>query len=300
MKVSVILPVYNGEKTLRRTLESLVHQSFKDFELIVCIDGSKDDSILIINEFKECFKHLKLLINKKNLGLGATMNKLVAHSIGEYIAVAEQDDFYYEYRLEKQVDFLNKNSDYGIVTGIADFWDGEKVTFRFPGILVNGNQYPKGEEMFLYMYRFQTKVVNSCMMFRKKVHIENGLYFSKHYPNIPVDWAYFLRFCLVSDIYGLQETLVLLDRRVDRASVTSNKKVQFEAAKELLKNFKYEYPRLITIADYKFARTTQHIMELSECNKYRVLLYLIKYFLQNPRDKRWLSYIKKRIVNFIK
>ncbi len=299
-KVSVILPVYNGEKTLVQTLESLIQQTFQDFELIVCIDGSKDNSLQIINDLKDKFKKVTILNNEKNLGLGPTMNRLVANCSGEYIAVAEQDDFYYPDRLQLQVAVLDSNPAIGLVSGIADFWDGEKITFRFPCILVNGESYPLGKEMFLLNYLHQTKVVNSTMMFKKSVHINNGLYFSMHFPNVPIDWAYFLRFCLISDIYGINQSLVLLDRRNERNSVTSNKSKQFSASRELIRSFYYEYPDLIKKKDYQFAMTTQHLMELSALSLFQFPIPFIRFYLKNPTDKRWVTYLTKRSKQFLK
>jgi glycosyltransferase involved in cell wall biosynthesis len=294
-KVSVILPIYNGEKTLAKTLESLQHQTFQDFELVVCIDGSKDASLQIVEAVKDKFKKTTILSNDENLGLGPTMNKLVFHTQGDYIAVAEQDDVYYEDRLKKQVEVLDANPDIGLVSGIADFWDGEKIGFRFPGILVNGKQYPTGKEMFLFNYRYQMKVVNTCMMFRKATHVNHGLYFSKHYPNIPIDWAYVLRFCLYDNIYGIPESLVLLDRRNDRNSITKNKKIHFLAALELLRSFKFEYPQIVSEKEYKFGKTTQQLMRLSEYNKFEWPIHFVKFFFQNPTDDRWFGYVLKRL-----
>jgi glycosyltransferase involved in cell wall biosynthesis len=295
MQVSVILPIYNGEKTLAATLDSLVKQTFQDFELIACIDGSFDNSLAILQSFSNKFKALKILQNQKNLGLGPTMNKLVYSANGEYIAVVEQDDVYYPQRLEKQVRILNAKAEIGLVSGIADFWDGQKITSCFPGLLVNGSQYPKKEEMFLLNYRNQIKVVNSCMMFRKAIHIENGLYFSKHYPSISIDWTYVLRFCLHSDIYGINDSLVRVDRRLERNSITSNKKNQFAATHEVLRSFLFEYPNLIKKRDYKFAKTTQHLMELSHQSKWVFPFIFLKYWLQNPWDKRWIPYLKRKL-----
>lgn len=295
MKVSVILPIYNGEKTLARTLESLANQTLKDFELVVCIDGSKDDSINIVKSFSSLFPKLIILNNEVNLGLGPTMNKLVANATGQLIAIAEQDDFYYDYRLEEQVSIFDKMPQIGMVSGIADFYNGEKITFKFPGILLNKKQYPTGKEMFLLNYKNQIKVANSCMMFRKEVHINYGLYFSKHYPNVGIDWSYVLRFSLVSEIYGTSKSLVLLDRRNERTSITSNKEIMFKASRELIRSFYYEYPNIIKKEDYKFAMTTQHQMELSHKNKYKFILYFILYFSQNPKDKRWFSYLKRKV-----
>lgn len=295
IKVSVILPIYNGANTLAYALESIVNQSFKDFELIACIDGSEDDSEEILRSFKQKFKHLVILKNEKNLGLGPTMNKLVSEAKGEYIAVAEQDDFYYPERLEAQVKILDNDISIGLVSGIAEFWDGEKITGRFPGILVNQKQYPEGEEMFLLNYRNQIKVVNSCLMFRKSTHIKNGLYFTKHYPSISVDWTYILRFSLFSKIYGIHSVLVRLDRRHERNSVTSNKRKQFEATRELLRSFAYEYPEIITMSDFRYANRTQNLMEINTKSGLIYLLYWLYYFVQNPFEKRYLMSLKKRV-----
>jgi glycosyltransferase involved in cell wall biosynthesis len=295
MKLSVILPIFNGDKTLANTLESLLNQTYQDFEIVACIDGSNDNSFNILKSFENKFKSFTILINEKNLGLGLTMNRLVNKTQGKYIAIAEQDDYYYPNRFSLQIEILEKNTNIGMVSGIADFWNGEKVNFRFPGILVNGNQYPKAEEMFLLNYKYQIKVANSCMMFRKSIHIDNGLYFSKHYPSVSVDWSYVLRFCLFSDIYGINQSLVKLDRRVDRNSVTSNKKKQYKAARELIKSFYFEYPELISKKDFKFAMTTEHLLELGMANKYQLPYQFAKFFFKNPSDKRWFEYLKKRI-----
>ncbi|NMH25325.1 glycosyltransferase family 2 protein [Flavobacterium solisilvae] len=300
MKLSIVLPIYNGESTLPQTLDSLVNQTFQDFELVVCIDGTKDNSLNILNQYRDKFKKMVILENPVNMGLGATMNKLVSCSSGEYIAVAEQDDFYYPERLKLQTEILDNNPSIGLVSGIADFWNGDKITSRFPGLLVNKKQYPQNKELFLWMYREQSKIANSCMMFRKSVHTDNGLYFSKHYPSISVDWSYFLRFSLVSEVYGIPESLVRLDRRVDRNSVTTHKEKQHKAARELIRSFRYEYPNLITKKDYKFAMTTQHLMELSGKSIKNFIFPFLCAFFQNPTDKRWKNYLKNRVKRFVK
>lgn len=295
MKVSVILPIYNGEETLAETLKSLVAQYFQDFELVACIDGSNDNSLEILESFRDKFPKLTILQNEENLGLGPTMNRLVANTIGEYIAVAEQDDYYYPNRLQLQVDVLDSKKDIGLVSGIAEFWNGEKVTFKFPGILVHGNQYPVGKELFLLNYIEQTKIVNSCMMFRKSIHHKYGLYFSQHYPNIPIDWAYFLRFSLISKIHGLHEVLVRLDRSSSRNSITQKKELNHKANRELLRNFFYEYPDLINKKIYKQALRTQKKIELS--SKYGLKFYnsLLLYIIKHPFNHMPYLLLEKRI-----
>src|SRR5690554_1498996 len=300
MRVSVILPIYNGEKTLKETLESLVSQTYQDFELVACIDGTHDRSRDILESFRDRFSKLTLLQNESNLGLGPTMNRLVAHTSGEYIAVAEQDDYYYPDRLQLQVALLDSKDEVGLVSGIAEFWNGEKVTSKFPGILVHGHQYPEGKALFLLNYIEQTKIVNSCMMFRKEVHDKYGLYFSQHYPNIPIDLAYFLRFSLISKIYGLHEVLVRLDRRSTRNSITQKKELNYYANRELLRSFYYEYPDIISEKIYKKALTTQKMMELSA--KYGLSFYTstLLYLMQDPFNRMLYSLLIKRIQEKLK
>ncbi|MFB9271736.1 MULTISPECIES: glycosyltransferase [Flavobacteriaceae] len=299
LKVSVVLPIFNGEKTLADTLDSLEVQTFKDFELIACIYGTNDASEAILNTYNSKFKKLVILKNSINLGLGPTMNRLVANTSGEYIAIAEQDDFYYPKRLELQVNLLDSKKDVGLVSGIAEFWDGEKVTGKFPGLLVHGKQYPEGEELFLLNYRNQIKVVNSCMMIRKSVHIKKGLYFTKHYPSISVDWTYILRFSLISKIYGINEILVRLDRRPERNSVTTHREQSFLATRELIRSFKYEYPKIITEKDYKFALRTQYLMEMNTKAFIGYLCLFMKNVIMCPFESRYYLSLKKRVLKKI-
>ncbi|WP_310992285.1 glycosyltransferase family 2 protein [Aequorivita marina] len=295
MKVSVILPIYNGEKTLEETIKSLKDQTYQDFELVACIDGTEDGSEDILELYREHFPRLTILKNEKNLGLGPTMNRLVAHTSGEYIAVAEQDDYYYPDRLQLQVALLDSEEEVGLVSGIAEFWNGEKVTSKFPGILVHGGQYPQGKELFLLNYIKQTKIVNSCMMFRKSVHQNYGLYFSQHYPNIPIDWAYFLRFSLDSKVHGLGDVLVRLDRRANRNSLTKKVTIHNEAKMELLRCFYYEYPEIINKDIYEKALVIQRELELS--SRYGSTFYssLFLYLIRNPFQSMPYILLTKRI-----
>lgn len=287
MKISVILPIYNGERTLERTLNSLIDQDYKEFELVACIDGTTDSSLEILKGYEKKFKSCKILINENNLGLGPTLNRLVTHASGEYLAMAEQDDWYYPNRLSLQLDCLEKMHDVGIVSGIAEFYNGKQITAHFPGWLVNGKQYPEGREMFLLNYREQIKVVNSCMMIRKSMHIENGLYFTKHYPSISVDWTYVLRASLKTKLYGLNQNLVRIDRSVDRNSVTSNKNKQFSATRELIRSIAYEYPHIISKKDRQYALNTQRLLEWG--SQYGFLFYLkgFYYCIRHGYDSRF-------------
>lgn len=296
--VSVILPVYNGERTIEATIQSLLDQTFKSFELVVCIDGTNDASEFIVNSFGDY--RIRTIRNEKNLGLGRTLNRLVSqlHPSTKYIAIAEQDDYYYPYRLQKQVEHLEKNENCVLVSGIAEHFDGETVKSTFPGLLVRGDNYPSDKiENFLLNYCDQIKVVNSCMMIRKSFHLNNGLYFSMHYPSISVDWSYVLRVSLLGKIDGLNIPLVRLDRRAIRSSLTMNKDKQFSAAREVLRAFRFENSNYVTQSVYRNALTTQHLLEISSSTRLKAAYSFVKYFSQNPFDSRWLALIKKKTMH---
>lgn len=112
-KVSIIMPVYNQEKYIDKTIKSLLNQSFRDFELIIINDGSKDKTEQIIKQFQD--KRIKLFNNPKNLGLVRSLNRAIKESKGEYLARADGDDLYLPMRLEKQLEFIDAHPDYVVV-----------------------------------------------------------------------------------------------------------------------------------------------------------------------------------------
>lgn len=103
MKVSVIVPVYNVEKYLRKCLDSLVNQTIDDYEVILVNDGSKDSSQEIINEYKNTYSCIKSF-EKENGGMSSARNMGLKHAKGEYISFVDSDDYV-------ELDFLSKMYD---------------------------------------------------------------------------------------------------------------------------------------------------------------------------------------------
>lgn len=94
MKVSVIVPVYNAENYLKSCLDSLVHQSLQEMEIIAIDDGSTDCSMDILNEYEKKYPNkIKVLQNEKNLGQSATRNRGLKEASGEYIGFLDSDDY---------------------------------------------------------------------------------------------------------------------------------------------------------------------------------------------------------------
>ena len=291
--ISVLLPVYNYQN-LSPTINSILSQSYNNFELLICDDGSTKR----IKPPKINDKRIKYFRNKKNIGLGGTLNYLLTltSKTSLYFCTIEQDDIYKSYYLENCYSFLNNNKNYGLVSGISEFWNGNKVTYRFPGILASGREYPIGREMFLINFLEQIKVAQTCMLVRKSVHINNNLNFSTKYPSLSMDWDYILRFSLISRIKGLHKTFVIQDRRVNRSSLTTKTVLMSLTARRLLRDFYDEFPKIITKRHYKYALATQLYRELGNYHFLsRIKFILFNIILLDPDKKRLIKRIKKEL-----
>lgn len=123
-KVSVIMGIYNVGDTLAEALDSLLNQTFQDFDIILCDDGSIDDTLEIANQyFKKYPDKFVLLRNEKNQGLNITLNNCLKVATGEYIARMDGDDLIDESRFEKQVSFLDKHPEYAFVSSSMIHFD---------------------------------------------------------------------------------------------------------------------------------------------------------------------------------
>lgn len=120
-KVSVLVPICNVERYLEECLDSLVAQSFTDFEVLCINDGSTDGSLAIIHRFMEADARFRV-IDKPNSGYGASMNMGLANAIGEYIAILESDDFFEPNALELLVDAAERNQSDVVKADFYLYW----------------------------------------------------------------------------------------------------------------------------------------------------------------------------------
>lgn len=111
-KVSVLMPVYNTEKYVAEAIQSILSQTFTDFEFIIINDGSTDNSEAIIQSFSD--ERIRYFSNKQNLGIVDTLNRGLDLCRGEYIARMDADDISLPKRFEKQVEFMDNNADVGV------------------------------------------------------------------------------------------------------------------------------------------------------------------------------------------
>ena len=116
-EISVIMPVYNGERYIREAVESVLHQTFSDWELIIVNDSSTDGTEKILESFSD--PRIKVLKNNRNLGSVGSRNKAFLVARGEFIAILDADDIAMPARFEEQVKFLRFHPDVGLVASLV-------------------------------------------------------------------------------------------------------------------------------------------------------------------------------------
>ena len=120
--ITVLMPVYNGEKYLKEAIDSVLGQTFADFELLIVNDGSTDNTVKLIEEYSD--KRIRL-INRANGGVSAALNTGLKEAKGKYIARFDADDVCYPYRLERQYAFMEANPGYIVIGSDADYMSEE-------------------------------------------------------------------------------------------------------------------------------------------------------------------------------
>lgn len=123
-KVAVVMSTYNGEKYVREQLDSILNQTYKNIEIVVRDDGSKDNTVKIIKEYQEKYSNIKLVIGK-NLGFIKSFFELLKITESDYYAYADQDDVWMDNKIELAVNLLNEldNTKPNMAFGNSDYYD---------------------------------------------------------------------------------------------------------------------------------------------------------------------------------
>ncbi len=207
------MPVYNGERFLREAVESILNQSYHDFEFIIVDDGSKDNSVAIIQEYKD--DRIIILQNPKNMGITPTLNRGITQASGKYICRMDADDISLPNRLESQVNYLEKHPTIAIV--------GSNTTIiNELGIRGKTEYYPQSNNEIKRSIFIHNPFAHSSVLIRRSVLDQLGVYDSKYLHN--EDYDLWLRISAHYSIENLPEILLL--RRVHGANITVNKELE--------------------------------------------------------------------------
>lgn len=196
-KVTVLMPVYNGEQYLKDAIESILTQTFTDFEFLIIDDGSLDRSVEIISSYDD--PRINLIHNGKNLGLINTLNKGLKLSRGQYVARMDCDDISLPDRLNRQVAFMDSNPHVGISgTWIRHFGGKSRKSFFLP----------TDHERIKCGLLFHTMLAHPSLMLRKKSLVQNNLYYDPAYKNAE-DYELLVRAMKYLTLRNIGEILLL-------------------------------------------------------------------------------------------
>lgn len=165
--VSVIMPLYNAERYVVESIESILIQSYDHLELIVVDDCSQDDSFNIVKKLAEKDRRIHLFSNAVNLGVAKTRNRAVQEARGEYIACLDNDDVARPDRIAEQVTFLQNHPDHGLVASDIEIIDEESRP-------VAVRTYPHSDAEIRQSMLRVNPVANPACMFRRSVFNELG------------------------------------------------------------------------------------------------------------------------------
>ena len=178
-KISVLVPVYNVEKTLDRCMESILNQTFKDFEIIMVDDGSTDSSGAICDKYAEKYDFISV-IHKNNEGLGPTRDAGVLAAKGEYVYHCDSDDWLKEDLLEKSYNAISENDADVVIFGY-DMYDKKDLSKLFGSVSIDSGVYIGKDEvrrLFVKHYHNAFIVLTAWnRLYKRSFLIDNELFF---------------------------------------------------------------------------------------------------------------------------
>lgn len=194
-QVTVILPVYNGERYLREAIDSVLAQTYRDFELWVCNDGSTDGTVDIVDSYID--PRIRRVDNPHNMGLVATLNHAFSLVESPYIARMDDDDLWHPEKLELQMKLLESRPEVGVCgTSIHKFGDADAI-----------HVFPEESDALKVGLLFYCMMSHPSVVYRRSMLIETGLSYRQDY--FPAeDYKMWVDVLKHSHIFNLQQPLV--------------------------------------------------------------------------------------------
>ena len=207
--VSIVMPAYNCEKYVVEAINSILAQTYRNWELLVLDDGSKDNTLRIIEEFSQKDSRIKALPNGKNIGVSATRNRGIELASGEWIAFLDSDDMWKPEKLEKQFEIVEKEAAEFLFTGssyINEEGEAYKEIFEVP-------------EKITYKKLRNQNVISCSSVLVKKKYFEH---IKMEKDEMHEDYAVWLRILKTGvTAFGVNEPLLIY--RISRNSKSGNK-----------------------------------------------------------------------------
>jgi len=215
--VSVVMATYNAGRFLQPAIESILDQTFRDFELIVINDGSTDSTPQVLAGFND--DRLIVLTNEHNLGIAASTNRGLAAARGEYVALQDHDDLSLLHRFHTEVGFLDAHPDIALVGSAAILIDQNCAPY---------DQYcePSDDIELKWEALFRCPISHTSVMVRRRVLLEVGEYSTDPLLRVTSDYDMLARITMRYPVANFREPLVKWRRHKAATMVTHEPQLQ--------------------------------------------------------------------------
>ncbi|AYR22731.1 glycosyltransferase family 2 protein [Herbaspirillum rubrisubalbicans] len=197
--VTVLLPVYNGANDVVQAVDSILKQSFTDFELLIINDGSKDNSAEVLDAIKD--PRIRL-IHQENMGLAATLNRGMQLARGTYIARQDQDDLSHPQRLQMQLEYMEAHPECILLGSAAEIWVQDQPSDRV-------HQHPVDHATLSFDLLFNNPFVHSSVMMNRERVLQAGGYSTDRERQPPEDYELWSRLARIGRVANLAEILLV-------------------------------------------------------------------------------------------
>lgn len=276
--VSIVLPVYNGEKYLAQSIESVLNQTYKNIELIIVNDCSTDSSEEIILKYKSQDDRIVYIKNDVNSKLPQSLNNGFAIAKGEYYSWTSDDNMYHQNAIETMMKSIENDSNLAL------------VYFDYNAIDSDGNfkfVIKIGENEDLYF----NNVIGACFLYKSSVAKEIGGYDSSLF--LVEDYEYWLRINLHYKIKGFHE--VLYDYRFHEGSLTESKKEEVKIALGKLMWMYLPKYEAIPMPDDFLVSYYNYILQFKTNRINRIFLRMGFSIKHKAYFRDWINQIKQRV-----
>lgn len=226
-KVSIAMPCYNSSKYLGKAIESILEQTYCNFELIIVDDKSTDNTMEQIKQYAEKDFRIKVLSNEFEKGVSGAMNTAIKHSTGQYFTRMDSDDISALTRIENQVNFLESNKKYGVCSVNISMIDEL-------GNIYNENVYPDSKIPHEWTFLWTNPIPNAPCMYRTNIIKDNNILFSNL--KTAEDYEFLSHIIVKNKVYMLPEALYLY-RHTTNSLFNSNLEETFNNSIEISKNY---------------------------------------------------------------
>ena len=291
MMVTVLMPVYNASEFLKEAIDSILEQTYEEFEFLIIDDGSTDSSLNIIESYND--DRIKLISNTENLGIIKSLNKGIEMASGKYIVRMDADDISENNRLEIQINFMENNNDVAVAGSNGVIFLSEKPMIK------KATDFPKKYSEIKCTLLFESPIMHPSVIIRKNVLLENN-YRYKDEHKATEDYGLWMEIAKDYKVVNISKTL--LKHRIISSSLTNQALKRMNERIKVMKQIyiigldylevKYSEDELDIHAEIALSASLKHF----NYTKRSIKKWLCKLIDANNSTRRFKSEIFDRII----